>query len=144
MSRFGLAVDLVDAMSIQFKGQAVGSVGGTANAGSAYNVHLSIYCENGALHFDSLAQYAAIHKTGETPEKLPTSLQSEQPYVVTRNFINLILGREERRSPEENHSPEESRSPGETGWRTVELLEAAYRSAAEDGRPVKVEELYSD
>jgi predicted dehydrogenase len=132
MNNYGLKVDLVDAMSIQFEGGAVCSLGGTANAGSAYNVLLSVYCERGAYTFDSLARHAALHKPGAAAETLPSTLQGAQPYAVTRNFINLILGREE------------NGSPGETGWRTVELLDAAYRSAAQDGRPVLVEELYSE
>jgi hypothetical protein len=34
-------------------------------------------------------------------------------------------------------------SPGEVGWRAAELLDAAYRSAAQVGRPVLIEELYT-
>jgi predicted dehydrogenase len=35
-------------------------------------------------------------------------------------------------------------SPAEDGWRTVELLDAAYRSAARQGQPVWVKDLYPD
>ena len=33
-------------------------------------------------------------------------------------------------------------SPAEVGWRTVEFLDAAYRSAAQEGQPVDVASLY--
>ena len=33
-------------------------------------------------------------------------------------------------------------SPGEVGWRVVEMLDAAYRSAAQGGQAVSVESLY--
>jgi hypothetical protein len=36
----------------------------------------------------------------------------------------------------------ENRAPGKIGWHAVELLDAAYRSAKDGGRPVYVEELY--
>jgi len=52
-------------------------------------------------------------------------------YAVTHNFVDVVLGRAE------------NVSPGEVGWRTVELLDAAYRSAAVNGAPVLVSELYN-
>jgi len=130
MNNYGLAVDLVDAMSIQFEGGAVAAVGGTANAGSAYNVLLSIYCERGAFTIDTLAGHAAIYRQDTPPEALPASLQGEEPYAVTRNFINVILGKEP------------NGSPGTIGWRTVELLDAAYRSSTQGSQPIPVNDLY--
>lgn len=132
MNNYNLAVDLVDAISVQFEGGAVGNVGGTANAGNAYNVQLSIYCEHGAFTSDTLAQHAAIRKHGSTAEVLSSGLQNDKPFAVTQNFINLILGREE------------NGSPGEIGLRTVELLDAAYRSAAQNGHPIQIEDLYQN
>ncbi len=35
-----------------------------------------------------------------------------------------------------------NRAPGEPGWRTVEILDAAYRSARAGGQPVAVDDLY--
>ena len=37
-----------------------------------------------------------------------------------------------------------NRSPGTWGWRSVELLDAAYRSAGRGGHPVTVASLYDD
>ena len=34
-------------------------------------------------------------------------------------------------------------SPAEAGWRSVELLDAAYRSAQQDGAAVTIESLYT-
>ena len=130
MNTYGLAVDLVDAMSVQFEGGAVGTVGGTANAGSAYNVLLSVYCDQGAFTYDTIAGHAAIHKPAASSEQLPAKLHVEEPYTVTHNFINFILGREA------------NGSPGEIGWRTVELLDAAYQSSARGNQPIPISDLY--
>jgi len=132
MNNFGLAVDLVDAMSVEFEGGAVGTVGGTANAGRAYSVQLSVYCRNGAYVSHTLARLAALWGPDGEREDLAESMTSAPNYAVTHNFIEVILGRAE------------NGSPGEIGWRTVELLDAAYRSTAQGGMPVTVEELYSD
>lgn len=130
MNNYGLAVDLVDAMSVQFDGGAIGTVGGTANAGSAYNVLLSIYCDRGAFILDTMAGYSAIYKQSVAPELLPANLNGGRSFAVTHNFINLILGRAV------------NGSPGEIGWRTVELLDAAYLSASEKNQPIQVSNLY--
>jgi hypothetical protein len=45
------------------------------------------------------------------------------------NLVDIILGRGV------------NQSPAEPGVRAVELLDAAYRSAAQDGRPVSIDEL---
>jgi hypothetical protein len=38
---------------------------------------------------------------------------------------------------------ENNHAPGEVGWRAVEILDAAYQSVQENGRPIFIEELYS-
>jgi predicted dehydrogenase len=48
-------------------------------------------------------------------------------FATARNLVDVVLGRAA------------NGSPGEVGLRTVELLEAAYRSAAKEGQPVGVE-----
>ena len=48
------------------------------------------------------------------------------------NLVDVILGRDR------------NRSPGTWGWRSVELLDAAYRSAGRGGQPVSIASLYDD
>lgn len=139
MHNHGLAVDLVDTMAVEFENNALGMVGGTGNAGKNYRMALSVDCEKGCFVSDSMARFGIIRKPDGTEEELfshpPRSDRGDRPrqrreYPTTRNFIEVILGREE------------NGSPGEVGWRTVELLDAAYRSARDDGRGVNISELY--
>jgi predicted dehydrogenase len=132
MNNYGLAVDQVDAMSVAFEGGAVGTVGGTANARRAYSVQLSVYCQDGAYVSDTLTRQAALWGPGGEREDLAEVMGSTPAHAVTLNFIDVILGRAE------------NGSPGEIGWRTVELLDAAYRSAALDGQPIRVDDVYMD
>ena len=60
-------------------------------------------------------------------------MTEEQSYLSSapaNNLVDVIV----RGAP--------NRSPAEVGWRTVELLDAAYRSAADGGRRVPVSSLY--
>jgi predicted dehydrogenase len=166
MRNLGLAVDMVDTMNVEFENEALGMVGGTGNAGKNYRLAMSIYCEHGCLVSDSMARFGVIRKPdgteeeimprprrprgeeGERRERIDRSESGEQrdqraqeehrerrrrrmrEYPTTRNLIQVVLGREE------------NGSPAEVGWRTVELLDAAYRSAKEDGKGVYVRDLY--
>jgi hypothetical protein len=51
-------------------------------------------------------------------------------FAPADNLVDIILGRAE------------NQSPAMIGWRTVELLDAAYRSAQADGQAIMVEDLY--
>jgi len=130
MRNHGLEVDLVDVFNVAFEGGAVGMVGGTANAGVSRRVALAVYCEAGCFLVDTLARVATIRRNDGVVEDLTQLLRPRTHYMVTRNFVNVVLGREE------------NGSPGEVGWRTVELLDAAYRSAAVNGAVVDVADLY--
>lgn len=129
MNNHGLKVDLVDAFSVAFNNGAIGLVGGTGNAGRNYRIDLTVYGTEGCYLSDSLAQVAFLRsKDGQQEDLLPGA--STPDYPTTKNFIDVILGRAE------------SQAPGEIAWRAVELLDAAYRSAQNNGQPVDVEELY--
>lgn len=131
MRNHTLAVDLVDAFSIAFEGEAIGIVGGTGNAGRNYRMALTVYCEDGCFLVDTLAGVAQIRSSDGTTEDLTGTGRPRTRYAVTHNFVDVVLGRAE------------NGSPGEVGWRTVELLDAAYRSAAAGGAGVSVAELYA-
>lgn len=130
MSNLDLKVDMVDAFSVEFENGSVGVIGGTGNALSSYRMAVAVYCQRGCYIVDTLARYAEIRDANGTLKKLGWQPRSRKPYAVTRNFIEVLLGKAE------------NKSPGEVGLRVVELLDAAYRSAREQGRPVLIEELY--
>ncbi len=132
MHNHGLALDLVDVMMLEFEGGGLGSVGGTGN-GSSGRVDLQVHCERGSVELDMYARRALI-VTPEGKRVLESPNQGEQMYprdAPVNNLIGVILGLDT------NHSS------AEIGWRTVEFLEAAYRSAAQDGQGVLVKSLYA-
>jgi predicted dehydrogenase len=132
MHNHGLALDLVDVMMLEFEGGALGSLGGTGN-GSSGHVDLQVHCERGAVELDMYARRALIVTPEGKQRLLESPNQGEQMYpraAPVNNLVEVVLGLGA------NHSS------AEVGWRTVEFLEAAYRSAAQDGQAVTIESLY--
>jgi predicted dehydrogenase len=135
MHNHGLALDLVDVMSVEFEAGALGSVGGSGNlAGTGYGrLGLMIYAEDGVIDLEINTKRAAVYRRGQEPEFIepPTDMAADYPrFATARNLVDVILGQAD------------NQSPGEIGWRSVELLDAAYRSAQQAGQPVLIETLY--
>lgn len=129
MRNHSLAVDLVDVYSVAFEGGAIGMVGGTGNAGRNHRLALEVYCEDGCFVSDTLAGLSQVRRRDGTVEDLGSAERPDR-YATTHNFVDVVL----RRAP--------NGSPGEVGWRTVELLEGAYRSADANGAGIDIAELY--
>ena len=135
MQRHGLAVDLVNAINVQFDNGALAAIGGTGNIPDGRKIALQIYCEHGWVDIDEIKATATIK--GETvPEEVFMPYDEDGPHysrnVTTNNLIDIVMGRAE------------NGSPGTIGWRAVELLDAAYRSATLNGEGVLIKELYDD
>ena len=134
MQNHGLALDLVDAMAVEFEDGTIGIVGGTSNARPS-KLDLQVYCARGQIDMDMVAMSTTIRSAGGLQEDLGPPAESEQAYprfAPVDNLVDVILGR----------AP--NGSPGAVGWRTVELLDAAYRSAQAGGQPIAIAELYHD
>jgi len=131
MKNYGLAVDLVDAILVEFDNGSLGSMGGTGNMAGGRKINLQLYCEQGWIDIDETLGTARIRQ-GETihEEALTDANRHYYRHATTNNFVDLILGRAA------NHVS------GQIGWRAVELLDAAYRSAQMDGVAVEVDSLY--
>lgn len=134
MHNHGLVVDIVDAMTVAFEGGALGSIGGTGNlgGGNGRKQDLQIYCEHGSVDIDVCTGACTIYRHGQPPEPVEPVVGEGgyQRFVTSNNLADMILGKAA------------NGSTGEVGWRVVELLDAAYRSAKEEGRGVSREELY--
>ncbi len=133
MHNHGLPLDLVDVMMVQFAGGALGVVSGTGNQGSASSgkVDLEIYCANGAVELNVSSGQMRIHRRNQEPEIINIPAEARYPrFATAQNLVDVALGRAL------------NGSPAEAGWRTVELLDAAYRSAANQGQAVDVATLY--
>lgn len=134
MENFGLQVDLCDALCVRFEGGAVGtlaSTGGipTAQAGNQ-QLEYRIYGSAGYALLDAMAGTCAIFTDDGAVERFE-AVPAEDRYLketTARHLVDVLLGRAD------------NRSPGDLGMRVVELLEAAYRSAAER-RFVRINEL---
>jgi predicted dehydrogenase len=135
VANFGLAVDLCDAISVRFEGGTVGTLSGTGGIPTPQQAHsqleVRIYGSEGYAWVDPMAGTCAIfYKDGSVETLADVPAEGRYPMDTTsQHLVDLVL------DPESTN-----RSPGEIGARTVELLEAAYRSAAE-GRVVDIGEL---
>jgi predicted dehydrogenase len=136
---FDLKVDLCDAFSVRFEGGAIGTVASTGGIPAPQSGHqqleLRIYGSRGYALLDAMAGTCSIHYVDGTIEQLD-EVPAEGRYpneATSRHLVDLVLS---------DDPAAINTSSGEIGARTVELLEAAYRSASER-RVVGIDELYA-
>jgi predicted dehydrogenase len=132
MSAPGARVDLYDALGVRFAGGAVGTVSGAGTVpptGRAqYQVDLRIFGSEGLLMLDCERARLDLRRHDGRQEQmdLPADAGAYTCDGPPNNFVDLVLGK-----------ASVNYSPGEAAMRSVELLDAAYRSAA-SGRPEAV------
>ncbi|RIK25345.1 MAG: hypothetical protein DCC55_40675, partial [Chloroflexi bacterium] len=74
-----------------------------------------------------------IHRRDGASEAIQVPAEERYPrFATAQNLVDVVLGQAS------------NGSPVEAGWRTVELLDAAYRSAAENGQAVFIQQLYEE
>jgi predicted dehydrogenase len=137
MGNWDVKVDVVDAISARFapaNGQAaVGTSGSTGNIGEGDGGQLEtgIYCERGYLRLDQGQSSLYVRRHDGREERFgPEPVENRYPrFATSANLVDVILGRGE------------NGSPGAMGAKVVELLEAAYISAANKGLPVNVADI---
>jgi predicted dehydrogenase len=134
MNNYGLPLDLIDAMTVEFDGGILGTVGGCGHTGSedGGRLQLLVYCERGFVDLDMVAERATIHRQGQPAEDFGKEGVGHDRRNTVNNLVDVILGRAA------------NGSPAEIGWRTVELLDAAYRSAKQDGQATFIDTLYDE
>jgi predicted dehydrogenase len=139
MENWNLAVDLVDSLNIRFKSQnghaPLGVIGSTGNLGVGDNgqMDLRVYCENGYLYLDQVGATIEVqHHDGTTEHYGPLPASERYPmFATSANLVDVILHRAA------------NGSPAMVGARVVQVLDAAYQSAAEQGRAISIAELDS-
>lgn len=119
---FGTEVDINSTLAMKFENGALGSMSVIGNAPSWYEDH-TIVGSKGAFYLrqratEPLFQQEAMGK----PVKIRLPKYAKNP---DSNFVDSILGKDE------------PQTPPECGLRTIEVTEAAWRSARL-GKPVKV------
>src|SRR5262249_20613383 len=125
MTAPGARVDLYDALSVRFAGGAIGTVSGAGTVpptGAAqYQVDLRIFGSEGLLMLDCERARLELRRHDGRCEHLALAADAGA-YTCDgppHNFVDLVLGK-----------TDVNWSPGDAALRSVELLDAAYRSAA--------------
>lgn len=123
-------VDLYDALAVRFEGGAIGSVSGAGSVPEdrPFQLDLRLFGSEGMLLLDceraraELRRHDGRHETVAVDPDAGGYACDGPPH----NFIDLVLGKTET-----------NWAPGEAAMRSVELLDAAYRSAR-SGKPEAV------
>ena len=135
MNNFGLPVDLVNAINVQFEGGAVGTFTSTGNIsrGDRGQLELRVYCEKGYLLLDAIDGTLRYRNHTDQAEH---TFRTEDPdlsyprFATAGNLVDVCRGEAT------------NGSPAQIGRSSVEILDAAYRSAATKGKSVALAELY--
>jgi predicted dehydrogenase len=122
MSNSGAAVEINDAITVRFSNGAIGTVSGTAAVpdNQKYQVDLRLFGRDGMLLLDVERERLELrHRSGpDVVVEVPPGQGDYSCDGPPNRFVDLILGRTSTNN-----------SDGEVAARSVELLDAAYRSA---------------
>jgi predicted dehydrogenase len=130
MTRPNAQVDMYDAAHVTFENGALGTVSGAATLpdGSKFQVDVRIFGDEGCLLLDVERERVEVRRHDGKNVNLEISHNAgaydcDTPPV---RFVELIQGKGS------------NDSPGEVAARSVELIDAMFRSAAEGGKPVQI------
>jgi len=147
MDNTDVKVGVVDAMIVKMDNGVLATVGSTGGVvGGEGKLDFHVYCDNGYIDLDYIASTGAIYYKDGTVEDISPNLVDFDPnapgadspgagaaypaHLLAANLIEFIS------------SGAKNLSPAEFGWRTVEMLDAAYRSVEMGDKEVTVELLY--
>jgi predicted dehydrogenase len=134
MNNLDCQVDVADAFAVQMENGAVATVGSTGNLGKGDGglVEVHLHGSRGRLLVDAISGLVHLRLHNGTEEHIAPTYPAYPGAEPSKRFVEMIL----------DGAP--NFLPGNpNGWYTVELLDAAYRSAAQEGMPVKVASLYT-
>ena len=134
MNTLDTKVDVVDAFAVRMNNGAVATVGSSGNIGpgDAGIVEVHLHGSKGRLLVDAISglMYMRLHNGKE--ERIAPTYPAYPGNEPSKRFIEIIADGAKNEFPGRDN-----------GLYTVELLEAAYRSADQEGMPVKVASLYA-
>jgi len=134
MNNLDCKVDVADAIAVRMNNGAVATVGSSGNLGKGDGgiVEIHLHGSKGRLLVDSISGVMHMRLHDGTDERIEPTYPSYPGDQPSGRFVDMLL----------DSAP--NFFPGSTvGLYTVELLDAAYRSAAQDGMLVKVASLYT-
>jgi predicted dehydrogenase len=126
-------VDVIDAMAVRMNTGALATLGSSGNLrpGDPSSVEVQLHGSRGRILVDGFTGEFFMHLHDGRQEHIPRHSPAYPAAVPVSKFIEILL------------DGAEPLFPGAVdGLYTVELLEAAARSAAQDGQPVLVSDLY--
>ena len=153
MNHLDVAVDVADAIAVRMEDGCLATVGSTGGVTHGEGkLDLQLYGSEGWIDLDYIEGTGTIYHAdgpagigrvepltcdpdtyaGQPGADCPGAGASYPAHLPSANLVDVILGRDH------------NRSPGTYGWRSVELLDAAYRSAGRGGEPVSIASLYED
>lgn len=123
-------VDLYDAATVLFENGAIGTISGagTVPGGLKYQVDLRVFGDEGALFVDVERERVELqrHDGDSHVLSIPDGEGAYSCEGPPNRFVELIQGRGV------------NDSPGDVGARTVELIDAMFRSAENGSQPTTV------
>jgi len=133
MSKLDVRVDVVDAFAVRMTNGALATVGSTGNIGVGDGgiVEVHLHGSKGRLLVDAISGLMHMRLHNGQQERIEVANPPYPGFVPAQKFVEMILDGGPNYFPGCN-----------IGLYTVELLDAAYRSAAQEGMPVKVASLY--
>jgi predicted dehydrogenase len=131
MSAPGARVDIYDALSVRFANGAIGSIGGSGRvpAYRRFQVDVRLFGSEGMALVDVERERVEIHRHDRRAEAMlaiPDGAGDYECVAPVHRFVELVQGR-----------PVANNSHAGIARRTVETLDAAYRSVV-DGRAASV------
>jgi hypothetical protein len=133
MNNLKAKVDVIDAMAVRMNTGALATVGSSGNLrpGDPSSVEVHLHGSRGRILVDGFTGEFFMHLHDGRQEHIPRHSPGYPAAVPVSKFVEILL------------DGGEPLFPGAIdGLYTVELLEAAARSAAQDGQPVLVRDLY--
>ncbi|MCK6579399.1 MAG: Gfo/Idh/MocA family oxidoreductase [Anaerolineae bacterium] len=134
MNNLHAKVDVIDAMAVRMNTGALATVGSSGNLrpGDPGSVEVHLHGSKGRIMVDGFTGEFFMHLHDGRQEHIPRHHPAYPGDVPVSKFVEILL------------DGAEPLFPGAVdGLYTVELLEAAARSAAQDGQRVFVRDLYN-
>lgn len=133
MNNLDCKVDVADAIAVRMTNGAVATVGSTGNIGKGDPgiVEVHLHGSKGRLLVDAISGLVHMQLHDGTEERIDPTYPAYPAAIPSQRFVDMILDGGQNAFPGHHE-----------GLYTVELLDAAYRSAADDGQPVRVASLY--
>lgn len=134
MNSLDTKVDVVDAIAMRLSNGAVATLGSSGNIspGDPGSVEVHLHGSKGRLRVDAISGEMFMRLHDGRKDHIAASFPGYPGDLPSKRFVEMLL------------DGAEPLFPGRTnGLYTVEILDAAYRSAEGEGAPVRVADLYT-